>query len=89
MLKSSAVLQYLRLRCYEDRLFFPGLDLIWHEEQTRVRAVIDREISTWADLLAIALARKVPAPKPGANWLMVSWKALRVFSNSHFAWPKS
>jgi len=44
---------------------------------------------TSADFLAIAFARKVPAPKPGANWRMVSWKAVLVFSNSHLACPKS
>ena len=44
---------------------------------------------TKADFLAMALARKVPAPNPGANWLIVSWKAFCVFSNSHFACPRS
>lgn len=47
------------------------------------------DVPTRAERLAMALARKVPAPKPGANWRMVSWNALRVFSNSHLAWPRS
>ncbi len=38
---------------------------------------------------AMALAKKWPAPPPGANLRMVSPNALRAFSNSHLAAPSS